>query len=96
MFFVSNSMPSYSLSSACKSCLRCLVKDLSTINSISQPKKIFHLPSPLKGMSSNINEVIRTVLNLLFFLRKDFTHTKSTKSTKSTKNTKSTNTQISE
>ena len=33
-----------------------------------------------EGISSNINEVIKAVLNLLlFFLRKDFTHTKSTK-----------------
>ena len=33
--------------------------------------------------SSNVNEIIRTVLNnLLFFLQKDFTHTQSTKSTK--------------
>ena len=52
--------------------------------------------------SSNINEVIRAVLNsLLFFLRKDLSHTKSTKSIKSTKGTKaqpckSTKTQISE
>ena len=37
--------------------------------------------------SSNINEVIRTVLNFLFFLRKDFARTKSTKSTKSLKST---------
>ena len=36
--------------------------------------------------SSNINEVIKAVLN--FFLRKDFAHTKSTKSTKSIKGTK--------
>ena len=35
--------------------------------------------------SSNIDEFIETVLNLLFFLRKDFTRTESTKSTKSTK-----------
>ena len=38
--------------------------------------------------SSNINEVIKAVLNsfiYLFFLRKDFAHTKSTKGTKSTK-----------
>ena len=34
--------------------------------------------------SSNINEVIKAVLNsLFFFLRKDFPRTKSTKSTKS-------------
>ena len=43
--------------------------------------------------SSNVNEVIRAVLN--FFLQKDFTRTKSTKCTrtqpsKSTKSTKST------
>ena len=38
-----------------------------------------------KYTSSNINEVIKAVLNSLFFLRKDFAHTKSTKSTKSTK-----------
>ena len=30
----------------------------------------------------NVNEVIRAVLNPLFFSRKDFTRTKSTKSTK--------------
>ena len=41
--------------------------------------------------SSNINEVIREVLNfLLFFLRKDFARTKSTKGTKGTKRTKRT------
>ena len=34
---------------------------------------------------SNINEVIRAVLNSLFFLQKDFARIKSTKSTKSTK-----------
>ena len=39
----------------------------------------------LSVLSSNINEVIRAVLNSLFFLRKDFTHTKSTKSIKNTK-----------
>ena len=44
--------------------------------------------------SSNINEVIRAVLNfLLFFLQKDFARTKSTTSSKSTKSTKSTKTQ---
>ena len=31
--------------------------------------------------SSNVNEVIRAVLNSFFFLRKNFAHTKSTKST---------------
>ena len=35
--------------------------------------------------SSNVNKVIRAVLNSLFFLRKDFAHTKSTKRTKRTK-----------
>ena len=40
---------------------------------------------------SNINEVIRAVLNFLFFsLRKDFAHIKSTKSTESTKSIKNT------
>ena len=39
-------------------------------------------------MSSNINEVIRAVLNFLIFLRKYFARTKSTKSTESTKSTK--------
>ena len=39
--------------------------------------------------SSNINEVIRVVLNS-FFLQKNFTRTKSTNSTKSTESTKST------
>ena len=33
-------------------------------------------------ISSNINEVIKAVLNSLFFLRKDLAHIKSTKSTK--------------
>ena len=42
------------------------------------------------NFSSNINEVIKAVLNFSFFLRKDFVSTKSTKSTKNTKNTKST------
>ena len=42
MFLVCNSMPSYSLSFACKSCLRCLVKDVPSANSISHPKKILH------------------------------------------------------
>ena len=42
--------------------------------------------------SSDVNEVIRAVLNpLFFFLQKDFAHTKSTKSTK-TQPGKSTNT----
>ena len=40
------------------------------------------------NMSSNVNEVIRAVLNSLFFLRKDFARTKSIKSTKITKSTK--------
>ena len=44
----------------------------------------------LKIISSNINEVIKAVLNSYFFLRKHFAHTKSTKGTKSTKSTKST------
>ena len=38
-------------------------------------------------LSSNVNEVIRAVLNSIFFLRKDFAHTKSTKSTKRYKRT---------
>ena len=38
--------------------------------------------------SSNIDEVIKAVLNSIFFLRKDFAHTKSTKSTKNSKSTK--------
>ena len=46
--------------------------------------------------SSNINEVIRAVLNFLFFLRKDFARTKKTKSTKRSKSTKSAKTQICE
>ena len=42
----------------------------------------------LNTNSSNINEVIRTVLNVLvFFLQKDFAHTKSTKSAKRHKDT---------
>ena len=50
MFFVCNSTLSYSLSFVCKSCLRCLVKDLPVINSIYRPRKILHLPPPLKRM----------------------------------------------
>ena len=46
----------------------------------------------MMAYSSNINEVVRTVLNFLFyfffFLQKDFARTKSTKSSKSTKSTK--------
>ena len=46
------------------------------------------------NFSSNVNEVIRSVLNSsFFFLRKDFARTKSTKNTKNTKSTKSTKTQ---
>ena len=41
-------------------------------------------------LSSNINEVIRAVLNPSFFLQKDFARTKSTKSTKSMKRHKDT------
>ena len=48
MFFVGNSMPSYSLSFACKNCLGYLAKDLPAINSISCPNKILHLPPPTK------------------------------------------------
>ena len=45
------------------------------------------------NFSSNVNEVIRSVLNSsFFFLRKDFARTKSTKSTKSTKTQPSKNT----
>ena len=57
------------------------------------PKTNFWSPDP-NFTSSNVNEVIRTVLNsLFFFLRKDFARTKSTKSTESTKPTKSTKAQ---
>ena len=35
-------------------------------------------------LSSNANEVIRAVLNSLFFLQKDFTHTHTNKSTERT------------
>ena len=38
--------------------------------------------------SGNISEVIKAVLNFLFFLQKDFARTKSTKKPKSTKSTK--------
>ena len=45
--------------------------------------------SSMSNTSSNINEVIRAVLNSFFFLRKDFArtkiHQKAPKSTKSTK-----------
>ena len=55
---------------------------------------IFYIISTLVlvlDVSSNINEVIKTVLNFLsFILRKDFACTKSIKSTESTKSTKST------
>ena len=48
--------------------------------------------------TGNVNEVIRSVLNSLLFLRIDVARTKSTKSTKTqpSKTTKSTETQISE
>ena len=48
------------------------------------PKQIYN-----QLQSSNINEVIRTILNF-FFLRKDFGRTKSTKETKATKRTQGT------
>ena len=55
---------------------------------------IFYIISTLVlvlDVSSNINEVIKTVLNFLsFILRKDFAYTKSIKSTKSTKITQGT------
>ena len=38
--------------------------------------------------SSNVNEVIKAISNLLIFFQKDFTCTQSTKSAKSTKSTK--------
>ena len=44
--------------------------------------------SSKNNVSSNINEVIRAVLNSFFFLQKDFARTKSTKSTKRTISTK--------
>ena len=45
--------------------------------------------APEKGISSNINEVIKTVLNLLlFFTKRFYTHKKAKKSTKSTKKQK--------
>ena len=44
----------------------------------------------MKNVRSNINEVIRAVLNFFFFLRKDFVCTKSTKSTKKDKKHKNT------
>ena len=41
------------------------------------------------NISSNINEVIRAILNLFFFfLQEDFTHTKSTKRIQANKNKK--------
>ena len=44
---------------------------------------------PVDTMSSNINEVIKAVLNFLFFsLGKDFARTKTTKSTKRHKDTR--------
>ena len=51
--------------------------------------KRIHACNKIK-FSSIINEVMRAVLNFLFFifLPKDFAHTKRTKSTKSTKSTK--------
>ena len=55
---------------------------------------IFYIISTLVlvlDVSSNINEVIKTVLNFLsFILRKDFACTKSTKRTQGTEGTKST------
>ena len=58
--------------------------------------------APEKGISSNINEVIKTVLNLLlFFTKRFYTHKKAKKALKAPKSkktelSKSTKTQISE
>ena len=56
---------------------------------------MFNMLIFLFAKSSNINEVIRAVLNFFFFLRKDFARTKSTKGTK-TQSSKKAKTQISE
>ena len=55
---------------------------------------MFNMLIFLFAKSSNINEVIRAVLNFFFFLRKDFVRTKSTKkhqkAQKAPKNTRKT------
>ena len=58
------------------------------INLSGMTNKVAYARPFLKQISSNINEVIRAVLNSLFFLLKDFAHTKSTKSTKRHKDTR--------
>ena len=58
MSFVGNSMPYYSLSFACKNCLRCLVKDLLEIVFIYHPKKILHLPLPLRRQLIILNLIL--------------------------------------
>ena len=67
MFFVCNSIPSYNLSFACKSCLRCLVKDLPAINSISHPRKTLDLPPPLKRMYPYTNITLHSFVNSLTY-----------------------------
>ena len=57
-------------------CLACLCVHVPTCVAYL----LAHVPTCLA--SSDVNEVIRAVLNSLFFLQKDFTRTKSTKSTK--------------
>ena len=64
------------------------VKNIAFIKQISGkfPIMLTSVESSKNNVSSNINEVIRAVLNsLLFFLQKDFARTKSTKRTTSTK-----------
>ena len=67
MFFVGNSIPSYSLSFACKNCLCCLVKDLPEINSIYHPRKNFTSASPSKTYVPYINMTLHPFVNSLTY-----------------------------
>ena len=70
--------------------LSCLYVIIMSCTSFQSESKFYSLPEcqgtpcskQAAHLSSNVNEVIRAVLNSLFFLRKDFARTKSTKSTK--------------
>ena len=63
MFFVGNSMPSYSLSFACENCLHCLVMDLPEIDSIYYPRKNFTSASNSKMYIPYVNMALHPSVN---------------------------------
>ena len=67
MFFAGNSMPSCSLSFACKNCLGCLVKDLFEIFSIYHPRKILHIPPSSKTYVLDTNTALHSFVNSLTY-----------------------------